>query len=239
MSNLTDHARRELEVAGYFDASGPYDGMIGPAIMTMIEAFAKEGHSGLSASIVISVFERVARFEPLTPLTGADDEWNEIAGSMFQNRRCSHVFKENGRAYDSTGRIFRYPDGVCVTRHGSRVDIEFPYTPTREYVDIPNDNDAAAFEAYLQALEAGGAHVDRADPENEGMWRRHFAAGKPASDFVPVTGDDEAFRQWLAKVLLLGGRVYHDGDDDVPIWRDYFNAGNTPEKAVELAAMHR
>lgn len=43
----------------------------------------------------------------------------------------------------------------------------------------------AAFEAYLQALEAGGAHVDRADPENEGMWRRHFDAGKPASDFVP------------------------------------------------------
>lgn len=99
--------------------------------------------------------------------------------------------------------------------------------------------DATAFEAYLQALEAGGAHVDRADPENEGMWRRHFDAGKPASDFVPAAGDDEAFRQWLAKVLLLGGRVYHDGDDDVPIWRDLYMSARTPEEAVELAAMNR
>lgn len=96
-----------------------------------------------------------------------------------------------------------------------------------------------AFEMFLQELEAGGAHVDRADPENEGMWRRHFDAGKPAGDFVPVAGDDEVFRQWLAKVLLLGGRVYHDGGDDMPIWREYFDAWHTPEKAVELAAMNR
>lgn len=43
-----------------------------------------------------------------------------------------------------------------------------------------------AFEMFLQELEAGGAHVDRADPENETMWRRHFGDSKLASDFVPA-----------------------------------------------------
>lgn len=103
--------------------------------MDLIEKFAEEGHSGMSANIAINVFERVARFEPLTPLTGADDEWVESMPGTFQNVRCPHVFKENGEAYDIDGRIFREPDGSCYTKKDSRVPVTFPYTPRREYVD--------------------------------------------------------------------------------------------------------
>ena len=54
---------------------------------------------------------------------------------MYQNRRCPHVFKSDADgAYDIDGRVFVDPDGSSYTSRDSRVSIEFPYTPKREYV---------------------------------------------------------------------------------------------------------
>ena len=140
MGNLTDFARSELRRAGLFDKDSDYGGMLAEAVMRLIEVFADEGHSGFSASMATSLFERLSRFEPITPLTGEEGEWNEVGPDMWQNRRCSHVFKEaDGHAYDSQGRVFREPNGSCYTNGDSRVFITFPYTPKIEYVDVAGD----------------------------------------------------------------------------------------------------
>lgn len=136
MSNLELHAKKEMEIAGLFDKDSDYGGLLAEAVMKMIKIFADEGHSGFSGGMAINIFEKVARFEPLTPLTGADDEWMEVGEDTFQNIRCSHVFKKDGQAYDIEGRIFREPDGGCFTSFDSRVNVAFPYTPKREYVDV-------------------------------------------------------------------------------------------------------
>lgn len=142
MSNLLEHAKHELSLLSDGTPDEMQDAM-NSHILKMVEIFSEEGHSGFSASYATNILEKLLRFEPLKPLTGADDEWTELdyAPEMcFQNKRCSHVFKrKDGTAYDSEGRIFKYPDGSCVTRNGSAVDITFPYTPKREYVDIPNE----------------------------------------------------------------------------------------------------
>lgn len=139
--SLKEFARDEMQRAGLFDKGSDYDGMMGEAVMKMIDVFADEGHSGFSANMAISIFEKVARFEPLTPLTGADDEWMEIGtqngGPLFQNKRCSHVFKDMNGAYDIDGKVFREPSGACFTNSDSRVSVTFPYVPKREYVDVP------------------------------------------------------------------------------------------------------
>lgn len=137
MSNLVAYAESEMRRAGLFDEDSDYGGMLGPAVLKMIETFSGEAHSGMSAGLAISIFEKVARFEPLTPLTGDDDEWMEIGEGKFQNKRCSHVFKEDGRVYDIDGKVFREPNGSCFTSSDSHVDVTFPYTPTTEYVDVP------------------------------------------------------------------------------------------------------
>lgn len=139
MSNLEAHARHELEIAGLFDKDSDYGGMLGEAVMKMVKLFADEGHSGFSGKMAISIFEKVASFEPLTPLTGVDEEWMEVSTGIFQNVRCSHVFKEgkDGQAYDIDGRIFREPNGSCFVSGESRVYVTFPYVPKREYVDVP------------------------------------------------------------------------------------------------------
>ena len=98
MSNLVNHAKLELELAGYFDKDGMYGDLIGKAVLELVETFSDQGHSGISAGIVSSIFRRVADFKPLTPLTFKDEEWNDI-GSLggdevsFQNKRNSAVFK--------------------------------------------------------------------------------------------------------------------------------------------------
>lgn len=106
-------------------------------ILDIVKIFADQGHSGMSAAYAIGALEKLLRFEPLKPLTGDDSEWTEVTDGTFQNKRCPHVFKEDGKAYDIEGKIFRDPDGCCYTSSDSRVYITFPYTPTREYVDRP------------------------------------------------------------------------------------------------------
>lgn len=137
---MIDFARDEMTRAGLFDADSDYGGLLGAAVLKMVEQFAEEGHSGACASMAISIFSRLARFQPLTPLTGDDDEWTEIGEQndrpLYQNKRCSSVFKEGDRAYDINAIVFREPSGACFTSRESARDVTFPYTPTVEYVDV-------------------------------------------------------------------------------------------------------
>jgi len=144
MTNLIDHAERELAAIGLDDPENDcYNGLTRNAVLEIIRVFADQGHSGMSASIVTSMVEKLMRYEPLGPLTGSDDEWVQLDYApeiAAQNKRCGHVFKRaDGTAYDNNGRVFREPDGSCYTGRGSSVDITFPYTPTVEYVDVDSD----------------------------------------------------------------------------------------------------
>ncbi len=138
MSLLVAHAKNELALLG------PEDEMqqaMNAHILRMVETFANEGHSGFSAAYAVAILEKLLRYEPLTPLTGDDSEWRDVSSACggskcWQNKRCSHVFKDETGTYDSEGRIFCEPSGACYHSLGSRVYITFPYTPKREYVDV-------------------------------------------------------------------------------------------------------
>ncbi|MFA7282157.1 MAG: hypothetical protein WC100_18900 [Sterolibacterium sp.] len=140
--SLGSFAKSELQRAGLFDKDSDYGGMLGESVMKMMEVFAGEGHSGYSAGMAISIFKKVASFEPLTPLTGEDDEWMEIGeqngGPLYQNVRSPRVFKDREGAYDIDAKVFREPSGACFTSSDSRAPVTFPYTPTTEYIDVPD-----------------------------------------------------------------------------------------------------
>jgi hypothetical protein len=104
MSNLVEHAKRELQEAGLFDKSddGLYGGMIAEDVMELIEKFSEQGHSGGSAQIVSDLFNRLSRFGILNPMknpmeTGEYIDHSEISsGPMFQSTRKSTVFSADG-----------------------------------------------------------------------------------------------------------------------------------------------
>jgi len=62
-----------------------------------------------------------------------------VSDGLWQNNRCSHVFKDADGAWDIDGKIFTDPQGCSYTNRDSRVMIEFPYVPKREYVNV-DDN---------------------------------------------------------------------------------------------------
>ena len=135
--SLLSHAEREMQLA-WPDAE-PMQDMVKANVLALIKAFADQGHSGMSAPYVIGVFEKLAKFEPLTPLTGEDAEWMEVGEGIFQNIRYGAVFKEgkDGEAYWIDGRIFRDADGYCYKNKDSRVPVAFPWVkPKPEIVDI-------------------------------------------------------------------------------------------------------
>ena len=57
-----------LKRAGLFDEDSNYSGKIGIAALEMIKQFSSEGHSEQSAGLCLSIFERLARFKPLSPI---------------------------------------------------------------------------------------------------------------------------------------------------------------------------
>lgn len=99
MSRLVEHARRELNRTDLLEKEGMYGDMLGHAVLELIEVFSKQGHSGMSASIVRQLFDKLSNFENLTPLTSNPDEWDDVSyqgNPLWQNKRNSAVFSNDG-----------------------------------------------------------------------------------------------------------------------------------------------
>lgn len=96
-----DHAEREMKLAGLYDKDADYGGMIPEAVMALVEAHSKQGHSGGSHAITLAIFNKVINFKTLTPIGTTKDEWHkhdhQVAGeNCWQNTRCSSVFSHDG-----------------------------------------------------------------------------------------------------------------------------------------------
>jgi hypothetical protein len=97
---LVEHAKKEVELAGLLDEDSDYDGMIGEAVIELAEVFGKQGHSGFSAMYTLSIFDKVARFQNLTPLTGDPDEWMNVTDNLWQNKRNPEAFStDSGKTW--------------------------------------------------------------------------------------------------------------------------------------------
>jgi len=155
MNNYEKHAMLEFRAAGWTDEHGKFKDEMQEAIckhvLELLDAFHREGHSGTTAPYTIDLFKKLAMFEPVAPLTGEDWEWVNVAeqngGPLWQNKRCSHVFKDNDGAYDIDGIIFYdwYTNEKgekrksYFTGQGSRVPVTFPYVPKSEYRERPSE----------------------------------------------------------------------------------------------------
>lgn len=134
MSELTDHAKRELNIVGLKDDSPMFR-----AILEHVELFDKQQHTEGSGAYLAAAVAKLFKLEILSPLTGEDDEWTLINGLLgeeekcWQNKRRPYVFKDNdGNCWDIEGKIFFYEkEGKTVyyCNKDSHTKVEFPYTP--------------------------------------------------------------------------------------------------------------
>lgn len=93
--DLHEYAEKELKLAGLLDADSDYGGMLGTAALEIVDVFAKQGHRGRSASILVEILELLFRYKPLTFLTYGPEEWNLVQPDMWQNNRNPSVFSND------------------------------------------------------------------------------------------------------------------------------------------------
>ena len=145
-SPLAKFAKEELERIGMYPGEGGYNGSVATAIYDLIKLFSEQDHTGFTASYTIGAFYKLAMWRPLAPLTGKDDEWNDIGHGTYQNKRYSGVFKDATGAYDIHGKIFSRDGGkTWFEDTNSWVDITFPYIvpnePEKVYLEKEESNE--------------------------------------------------------------------------------------------------
>jgi hypothetical protein len=127
-SNLVQHARRELERIGMFDPDSDYSGMLATAVMELIEKFAAQGHSGMSASMTMDLFSKLGNFEALTPLTDDKSEWMEVGPNVWQNTRQSSAFSDDGgKTYHIVGENRKWIPRWILRRVSERLSTRLMY----------------------------------------------------------------------------------------------------------------
>lgn len=153
--SLKQHAQLELEMIGAFSEEGDfYGGMTGKAVMELVEVFSNQGHSGMSAQVVLDLFTKLAKYEQLGALTGKDEEWGQLDYGddiKYQNKRNSAVFKQaDGTVTYNDAIVKRCEDGQCWTgplyptkedaiNNTNRIRVAakgFPFTPKTFYIDV-------------------------------------------------------------------------------------------------------
>lgn len=157
MSNLIEHAKYELEMAGLFGKDSDYGGMIGEAVMELIEKFSEQGHSGMSASIVASIFAELVMYKPLGGITGTPNEWSEVNENVLQNKRLGSVFKNSkdgkpyfldaiiwvdkatGSGWNGTAEL-KSNDALIKIINSRQFIKSFPFKPKSFYVEVDGNS---------------------------------------------------------------------------------------------------
>jgi hypothetical protein len=139
-------AREEFRSAGWMDENGDIEddmqALICAGVLDLLNVFEKQGHSGTSAPYTLNMFQKLASFKPIAPITGEDWEWADVSGygdgTRYQNKRCSSIFKDgDGNAYDIDGKVFwewnvredGSPYKFYYSNGGCHTPVTFPYTP--------------------------------------------------------------------------------------------------------------
>jgi len=97
MNNIRRHAEKELDIL--FNLK-PDHLLIEfkEEILNLCEKFGNSGQSGGSAhytaSSLSNMIKKLCLFETVTPILDSDDEWVNIYDNIYQNKRCSGLFKD-------------------------------------------------------------------------------------------------------------------------------------------------
>lgn len=143
--SLLEHAEKEFELAGWKkEGVDESQNWVMDNIRALLIVFSTQGHSGSSAPYVLNLFNKLARFEILTPLTGDDIEWHSCSDGLWQNKRDSRVFKDKDGAWFMVGKAFSNDGGkTYFTNKDSRIPVKFPCSSEMlktEYIILKNSN---------------------------------------------------------------------------------------------------
>lgn len=96
MTELIEHAIRELKLCGQYDEDPHYS----KSIIAAVAAFTSYPHSGGSASVAKEQLMRLLDHENIAPLTNNPAEWEDVSDKSsqpwWQNKRNSKAMSHDG-----------------------------------------------------------------------------------------------------------------------------------------------
>lgn len=126
-STLCQKAIREFELAGYINSNDEMSKLMVNQVLETLAVFSSHDNSGFSAGIELKLFDILAHYKILTPLTFKDNEWDKIDKDLWQNNRITSIFKDNtgkihynnaycykiNRSYSYETKKWREGNGIC------------------------------------------------------------------------------------------------------------------------------
>lgn len=171
--SIIEQAKVELRIAGF----GEPDSTV---MIEIMQKFFAQWDSGGAVWAVLPILFKLMNGKPLSPLTGEDWEWVEVDDGVLQNKRCSTVFRQDGRTYD-------------IDVEG-RPEITFPY--------MPGDPAASLMSERLDPVNTQWDGGRSAAPSRH----RHFSFGRPAItqiQGVPAAVPDEGGERVKVVIILV------------------------------------
>lgn len=120
--SIIEQAKTELAAVNF----GEDDSRV---MIEILEKFFDQWDSGGAVHAVAPVLQRLIAGKPLSPLTGEDAEWMDHGDGVFQNLRCSSVFKDP--------RLHGGKLAYNIDAAEPRAAITFPYWPEKADVGSP------------------------------------------------------------------------------------------------------
>lgn len=191
---------------------------INKSILDIVKVFSDQHFTGTTASYCLEILNRLLNYKPLSPLTGADSEWEDVSqygsnDTCYQNKRYPAVFKDkDGKAYDVESKIFSDDNGhTWYTSKDSREYIDFPY-------DVPDKPKLliTANHEERQAIENEIAEIMKSINNIE-----HLNINENDSIFDYIKPDD--VERFIEKVLekwdICNEDVIRLSDDEYYVWQ--------------------
>jgi len=147
--NLIEHAKNEFKRAGWVDENGKYtDEMQEMAcnnILELLQIFSNQGHSGFSANYVLNYFDKLVKWNIISPVKKEEDfDWEKVNDNTYQSKVISSVFKdeENGKPYYLEGIVWVDEDSSFtgnVENISSSQFIKLPFYPKTFYIKVKDN----------------------------------------------------------------------------------------------------
>jgi len=159
MNNISKHAKNELDI---LFSQNPEHLLVDfkEEIIYLCEKFGNSGQSGGSAPYTAeslsNIIKKLCLFEVVSPIINSDNEWVNVYGNTYQNKRCSVLFKDgkDGIPYYIDAIVKKDQNGTCWSgsawlneddyKFGDRRKMigkhgyikSFPFIPKTFYVDV-------------------------------------------------------------------------------------------------------
>lgn len=187
MASLSEHTDGELEKSGEGDR-------VSATVRKLVAVLEDHGGNAGETSRVVDMVARLARRQPLSPLTRHPFEWNDVSAAfggepMWQSARDPRAFSTD------RGRTYTYEDDPGETRHRSAVPPGWVQALCEKHRGM----------SYQDALDAVLAYFDTEMTEEDVLILDTAGSARSRAEYMQ--------RRFPAETILVANLLYEPLDE--------------------------